>query len=393
MTRKAIVYRSRNNDDRLNYLDVTRAIAALLVITVHVSQLYTPQPTGFWTLAQMGQLGVQLFFVASAFTITASLERLSNEPNAGKLFFIFRFFRIAPLFYFGMIVYFLATQLTFFDNAPHIPRPENSFFNTISHVLLMNGIIPRGGNTLVPGEWSIGAECLFYIVAPLLYRIRNSPRIILVIGFFCILTIQLVTIAASKYYGKEISVENNGIMYFSIINQLPVFLSGICLYVNREKLFKISKSISWTAALISIFIIWIFWKTTFLGGLLFSIIPVIAAVASIFIIIALSKISRFPQFAIEFGRRSYSIYIFHFIIISTIIKLTDEFNIEIEFLQMLIITAIITYFVSGLSYKIVELPIIRFSKRLALRMSAHVLQVDDRSDKKLKNQKRNSWSG
>ncbi|MEY3760386.1 MAG: hypothetical protein RIR39_1877 [Pseudomonadota bacterium] len=289
---------------RLDYLDATRAIAAFLVVVVHVSQLY-PQSHGLWTLSQMGQLGVQLFFVASAFTITASLERLSSEPHAMKRFFIFRFFRIAPLFYLGILTYFIATQLSFFDTAPHIPRPQYSILNTIGHFFLLNGIYPRGGNTLVPGEWSIGAECLFYAIAPLLFQLRHSTIKLITLGIFCLFAIQLLALAASIITGRYTLVENNGILFYLIINQLPVFLVGIYLYANKIILFNYSAMKCWGGVVIGICLMWSLWWSTMMEGILYSVIPVLAAVTSACLIIALSKIKNLPYYLIELGRRSY----------------------------------------------------------------------------------------
>ena len=63
------------------------------------------QPTNIYLqiLANKGKYGVQLFFIASAFTLFLSRHRRSEVGN--KNFFIRRFFRIAPMYYLGIILY------------------------------------------------------------------------------------------------------------------------------------------------------------------------------------------------------------------------------------------------------------------------------------------------
>ena len=106
-----------------------------------------------------------------------------------------------------------------------------------------------------------------------------------------------------------------------------------------------------------------------MGGILFSIIPVIFAVTSAFLIIAISKIRTFPYYLIEFGRRSYSVYIFHFIIIATVSILIKSAKINVGYFPVLVVVVVTTYWLAGFTYRKIELPFIGFSKRLAKRFT------------------------
>lgn len=97
--------------EKLSYIDVLRGIAVLLVISVHHGMLFMQLPLIHY-VSGFGQMGVQLFFVASAYTLCLSASR-RTEP--ARNFYIRRYFRIAPLYYFAIVLYTIVvyTQATF----------------------------------------------------------------------------------------------------------------------------------------------------------------------------------------------------------------------------------------------------------------------------------------
>ncbi|NLZ74162.1 MAG: acyltransferase family protein, partial [Bacteroidales bacterium] len=96
---------------KLQYVDSMRGIAILMVILVHSSHPITDIKTFDWLIASYGQMGVQLFFVASAFTLCLSADYRKYECNKIRNYAIRRYFRIAPLYYFGIIVYLVLDSL------------------------------------------------------------------------------------------------------------------------------------------------------------------------------------------------------------------------------------------------------------------------------------------
>ena len=91
--------------DKLDWVDRTRGFAILLVIVVHVSQRATLTDPMLRWLTDYSQMGVQLFFVASAFTLCHALARRRDEPSPQLALYIRRVFRIAPLYWFAVIFY------------------------------------------------------------------------------------------------------------------------------------------------------------------------------------------------------------------------------------------------------------------------------------------------
>lgn len=88
-----------------NYIDSIRGIAILMVVLVHTGQitLLVSKSQHFTfiqpLLVKYGQMGVQLFFVASAYTLCLSSFNRKNETNKFTKYAIRRYFRIAPAYY------------------------------------------------------------------------------------------------------------------------------------------------------------------------------------------------------------------------------------------------------------------------------------------------------
>jgi peptidoglycan/LPS O-acetylase OafA/YrhL len=98
---------------KFKYIDALRGIAILLVMIVHTSQYGEKSQNEFFnSFFKFGAKGVQLFFLASAFTLFLSYNNRNREENKNVLrsFYIRRFFRIAPMYYIGIIFFSLFNQ-------------------------------------------------------------------------------------------------------------------------------------------------------------------------------------------------------------------------------------------------------------------------------------------
>lgn len=84
------------------YIDALRGYAILLVMACHASQTRVQLGELGRTLLNQGARGVQLFFVASALTLSISWTSKNDGPLR---FYIRRFFRIAPMFWLGIVVF------------------------------------------------------------------------------------------------------------------------------------------------------------------------------------------------------------------------------------------------------------------------------------------------
>ncbi len=151
---------------KLDFIDSLRGIAVLLVVLAH-----TPVPDTVWYLNVVGSYGVQLFFIISAFTLYLSLtSRWTRDPYPILFFFIRRFFRIAPAFYFAALFYLIKNGT---QPAPFAPEGIHAS-QIIATFLFVHGWFPFAINSVVPGGWSIAVEANFYLFVPLCFVLINN---------------------------------------------------------------------------------------------------------------------------------------------------------------------------------------------------------------------------
>lgn len=347
---------------KYQYIDSLRGIAILLVILVHAS--YLPHMTNhlpdlFVRFANNGQYGVQLFFIASAFTLFMSHQNRRGEEHANRNFFIRRFFRIAPMYYLA-ILYFTFDQYIGFDlsNLDWEAIPKKSL---IANVFFLNSISPQFYTNYVPGGWSVSVEFIFYLFVPFLCaKIRNLNSALIFTAISLLFSLACYTIIYQFDYTSD-----HGFSAFNFPAQLAVFSFGILAYwVMYDKDINIKDS----TTLFITFVIFVFCYFTMPYHILYSIIFMM-------LLITLSK-KPFKFFSnrllARIGRVSFSMYLVHFAIvhlwtkndINIIIKgdnaLVSISNLIIAYL----IIAICSYIVSYGSYRFIEVPGQNLGKRI-----------------------------
>ncbi|MGE9115721.1 hypothetical protein, partial [Escherichia coli] len=80
-------------------------------------------------------------------------------------------FRIAPMFYLGIVLYLLLSRST----AMQLPTDRATVGDVAATILFVHGWFPSAINTVVPGGWSIAAEAMFYVIFPLLLVASRRP--------------------------------------------------------------------------------------------------------------------------------------------------------------------------------------------------------------------------
>jgi exopolysaccharide production protein ExoZ len=167
---------------KLEYIDALRGWAILLVILLHAVQgpmaidaLRLPPwqmshailvPSELITRIGLGgECGVLLFFVVSALSLALSWQARHPDGLAGiRDYLLRRFFRIAPMFYIGIVLYLLL-----FGFGPRQFAPEGiSGLDVGLTAWFLHGWWPTAINSVVPGGWSVADEVMFYLVLPAL---------------------------------------------------------------------------------------------------------------------------------------------------------------------------------------------------------------------------------
>lgn len=155
--------------------------------------------------------------------------RTRQEAFPLQNYAIRRFFRIAPLFYVGILFYLLVNGV-----APSQWVPEGiRWYHILSTATFVNGLYPTTINSVVPGGWSIAVEMSFYVLVPTLVRwITTLPRAIaatLGAVFFSLIMHSL----GQRFYIAPSPAYNFIFSFFLeswLPAQLPIFLLGFVLF-------------------------------------------------------------------------------------------------------------------------------------------------------------------
>jgi peptidoglycan/LPS O-acetylase OafA/YrhL len=379
----------RNQSEKLDYIDSLRGIAIILVIMVHVGGVLSNLSKGMDIFSTYGQFGVQLFFLVSAFTLCLTMNH-RKEAHLWKKFFLRRYFRIAPLYYFGILLYFcfFSIRPLLYGETPEIASWYN-FRNVLTNMLLMNDFQPGwANNNIVPGGWSIATEATFYVLFPLLFwvykQIENYnwalltlPIFSLIAGMFSIFFLEdrFMIIGDEDSWG---ALRNNSFLYFSILCQLPIFLMGMSLYYLLQKKVTCSK-LDLYGSLLGFVVFSLF--ATFIMEYRdhhIYLFPFAAGIAFVFLFLLFHEIPGLSSPVLsKIGQLSYSIYLFHFLFAWEGTRLLYQqlhpyFSGDIILVFSSAITLGATTLLAKLSEKYIERPGVKLGKRLISKLRPDV---------------------
>jgi peptidoglycan/LPS O-acetylase OafA/YrhL len=362
--------------EKLEYIDVLRAVAILMVIFVHNSQTVNGLSTEVKSISEYGQIGVQLFFVASAYTLCFSQTKRRQDKFPLRSFFLRRFFRIAPLYYFAIIWYFLTDPVNNILKIINV-TPHYDFINVLANVFFLHGFVPFANNNIVPGGWSIGAEMAFYTLFPLLFMLfswaHSKWGMLSLYGliFISVLLNIAVQIAISKFWSVELV--SDPFIYRNLINQLPVFLIGMTVFFHHQY------NHNWQVSIMAQSIVFA-GLTLFLEQLfddrqpwILVAVTICSGVSFMILLNILKELKYSNKILEEIGKVSYSMYIFHFGFVWYLIpglKMNLEGFVEPHLLLILsfILAVLGTFGVAKLSYKYIESPGILLGKYLITKL-------------------------
>ena len=210
---------------RVFYLDLIRAVAAVLIVLTHFNfhlkehgggYVLTYEPFGIY----VGALGVSLFLIISGAALTLTYRRPINL----KRFYWKRFRSIYPMFWtawvLGTLAFFLATN----GRLPNA-APAKSFILT---VLGIDGLAQAFyfHTMYLLGEWFLGFILLYYLVfPPLLWAIDRFP---VVTGAVLLVVYVATIVVMSRYFPAYPSAA-------VLTTRLPemAFGSYLVLYIHR----------------------------------------------------------------------------------------------------------------------------------------------------------------
>ncbi|WP_276349128.1 acyltransferase [Daejeonella sp. JGW-45] len=345
---------------KYGYLNALRGIAIILVVILHVSQTVEALPPAVFKLLERGSYGVQLFFIASAYTIFLSYARRSQIEGEYliKNFFIRRFFRIAPLYYLAAIFY----TIFYYYHPDGFQEPVN-VLKVIPSVLFINGFFPGAINYIPPGGWSVGVEMAFYCTVPFLFQKVDSLK--RAIRLFALLFLATMVIKFALRFLMIYFLDMNYLsmegwtLYFWFPNQIVIFSFGIILYFLVPK-FTLKKQ--WLGGIYLLFLFALLILLFILKDKYdsYHVIPehvLAAAIFSVvFLIMSKAKVKLLNNQVTRFlGEISFSLYLVHFVIVYFTDKLLLGFtNPYVELMTKLVIVLFCGAMICYLTYTGIE---------------------------------------
>jgi peptidoglycan/LPS O-acetylase OafA/YrhL len=362
--------------NKLPFIDALRGIAIFGVLIIHSAMAVEHlRPLGdhltewVYTLAFQGARGVQLFFIISSFTLCLSAERRKIEKKPVLNFFIRRIFRIAPLFYCGLIYYTLLPSILH-------KRPFPSIGHVLSTITFTNGWHPYWlnfdeHNLIVPGGWSVAVEMTFYFLFPFLFKQIKSLK-----AAMCLTLITLIISMALMFILKDnpLVLDDDSwelFLFFWFPNQFPIFSLGIVLYFIIRRLKVVSKLSIQVKRKQSIYPRLLLGLSIFLLVILpfgnYKLIPIHFIYGLDFVLLA-TCLALYPsklivnKFWCYLGKISFSGYITHFYVIGLVYKILHKLQLDIylppdiHFIFLVSITLFGTIVVSFFTYNFIEVP-------------------------------------
>jgi peptidoglycan/LPS O-acetylase OafA/YrhL len=164
---------------RYPVLDGLRGLAALGVVLVHYSAgaaWRLPVVATAERLLDFSSFCLDVFFILSGFLIGGILIRTRNSPDYYKTFYRRRFYRILPLYYSWIAIFFV---FYFVAQGWGITPPKDlsgELYLASFALLFQNFFVSIIESTFIAApSWSLAVEEHFYLLAPICVR-RLTPR-------------------------------------------------------------------------------------------------------------------------------------------------------------------------------------------------------------------------
>jgi peptidoglycan/LPS O-acetylase OafA/YrhL len=362
---------------KLKHVDAMRGIAILMVILVHTAQSVDHKSRILAAICEYGQMGVQLFFVASAYTLCRSWSERRNESRKLLKFWIRRYFRIAPMYYIGVLLFLL---ISIADNYRRFgivgPEEQYTTANILANVLFLHGMFPPANNNIVPGGWSIGTEMLFYAILPLLIlKLSSAERMTLGSAMLVALsTVLIVQMGVwSTYFLAGRAVLSGNFLYYNIVIQLPVFVLGMLLFfLDRDGLWPFESGVANAAGFLSLTAVALaLWNSNWPN--IYSIIPVVSGLSFLFLFKLLQQGNFEMGSLTRIGTVSYSMYLVHFIFAHRLsIRMSDilvpRMGGDLAVAVLFAMSVLLTFLLAALSQRYLESFFINLGKNLISRL-------------------------
>lgn len=341
-------------------LDGVRGMALIFVLCCHIAYMWSRD----WFFG--GYEGLPIFFVLSGFLITSLLlgEKADTQRISIPGFYRRRAMRILPALYVMLVVAFVLSRVlshvgTGTDTVGQQLEATGAVMAYFYNWLFLGGFAHAGWG--FDQSWSLGVEEQFYLLWPLtlMLLLRWRPRWV---GRVALAVAALSVLAAVLAHGLW---HNYDFAYYSTITNLSGLMLGSYLAWALHRGWSPGRWIRWAAfagmALIGVVLVsgppWT------ANPLLWGDWPIDLAAAAIILAVLDGTGPLGRLFSLRplryLGEISYSVYVWHFLVISCVLLLAPRMNPAIQIFLVLYVSLI----VAMASHSLLEVPFIRRAHR------------------------------
>ena len=292
--------------EKFRTLQAGRGLAALLVVICHASAFAGEEPTlwhryGVYLWLRGGALGVQLFFVLSGIVIFAAHKNDIDKPSSLPSFLWKRFRRIYPLYW----IFFFLTVLR------HGFAPDSGLGYQKSPWVIVSGIALVhlfSSQTNMVVAWTLFDEVLFYLFFSLLLLDKKVGAI----AFTLWMGASFFFLVPSEAYWSSIFSPNH------LLFGLGIFVAWMLEKDCRPP----ARGIFWSGAVLFLTCVVLAGHLTREG----MAVRLSAGVGAACALFGAAEIERrgewaVPNWLVFLGDASYSIYLAHFMVVSTVARI------------------------------------------------------------------------
>lgn len=341
-------------------LHVLRGLAAVSVIFYHAAHMPPYSDVGALTVFHEFGAGVTLFFLLSGFSLTLSNIEKVQERGWTKSYTLKRFFRIAPLWWFMVLLTMGYHYLEY--------GKIYSMGEIIRHIVPIFGLSPGHHESFVWAGWTIGVEVIFYTVFPILLAVLGRS-ILSWLGFTALAAIISVNFVSGLPEGIPESYK-----YMAFPRQMVVFCIGVLLFLIVSRIPGSYLMRTRQIALIlaaGLFYVWTLQHRS--PGQNIMLYPVIfkAVALGVVIIFFYSVRSILANPVTKFwGDASYAIYLLHPIVVHETkfvhAWLSEQLrSVELAFCAYVSVVLIIVCILAKIVHSILEEPLYKYGRTLA----------------------------
>lgn len=331
---------------KLESIQGLRFFAAFLVVTTHITNFIDERINGqvgdYW---RTGLSGVDIFFVISGF-IMAYTTKVDGKHDWVD-FLMRRITRIVPLYWIATLLKVMLVMI--------FPQEALHSANNTAHIIASFAFIPWTNMDheylpVIPAGWTLNYEMFYYVLFTVALFMKIKPLIFCGLVFF-VLTIvgNIFSISGSLgYYSDSIVFEFiYGMLIAFLIRRNPhgydAYMGGALILLGSAVIFLVSPT-NWVEGHRSL--IWGGAGSALVSGALF---------------IERHGINFVPQWVVRLGDASYSLYLFHAMIIPGIILVCLKLGIK-QYAVIFVLAMFASLSGSYLIYMFVEKPLTEWFK-------------------------------